>query len=83
MRVLTSGKTDYNSVKTALNVLDTEEESLFKSGGKSSYFLEELEVSQFEEVPESEKDEHKLIYFAIEEQNFTGEHGLLGRMAES
>lgn len=54
LRVLTEGRHEYDSVRRALRIIDTEEESLFKSG-KTSY----LEMSNASQEPLAETDDEQ------------------------
>ena len=74
LRVLTEGKHDYAKVRKALQVLDTEEESLFK--GKGNYLIAEesqsgsedneedfIDEETFHTIKEKDMDEDELMSF--------------------
>ena len=67
LRVLTEGRHEYDRVRKALQVLDTEEEPIFKSGGKSSYLAEEPEDDEPSEEEDDTIDEE--IFLAIAEKD--------------
>ena len=69
LRVLTQGQSDYDQVRKALRILDTEEESVLKGSGKASYFLQE-DPADVVEIADDEvsEDDEEFIYFTIEQQ---------------
>ena len=75
LRVLTGGKHNYSEVQQALKVLDTEEESIFKTNSKTSHYLETgvtddtsgATYFQDKEIASDSEDDEDLMFFAIEE----------------
>ena len=69
LRVLTQGNANYDQVKRALRILDTEEESVMKASSKSNYFLQnDSEAADEVEDDEVSEDDVDAIFFAIEQQ---------------
>ena len=68
LRVLTEGKHEYERVRKALQVLDTEDEPIFKSG-KNNYLAAEVEEPS---EPDEESDEDMIdeeVFLAIAEKD--------------
>ena len=57
LRVLTEGKADYQRVKKALQVIDVEGESLFKSGKTTFFETENYMASSLNEENDSDEDD--------------------------
>ena len=75
LRVLTGGQHDYARVRKALQVLDTEEESLFKTGKNSFLATEEIYGDSGSETDDDMIDED--IFLAISEKDMDEEEALV------
>lgn len=75
LRVLTGGQHDYARVRKALQVLDTEEESLFKTGKDSCLATEEIYGDSGSETDDDMIDED--IFLAISERDMDEEEALV------
>ena len=73
LRVLTAGVPNYDKVRQALKILDTEDESLFKSGSKTSYFENSKDARDYQETDLCEEDDSEedlnLLTMALEDQD--------------
>ena len=80
LRVLTGGRHQYQEVHQALQVLDTEEESMFKPTGKGSYLAIDESVGNYkaddDDASDSEEEADQ-IFFSLEQQNLTEDDALL------
>jgi hypothetical protein len=80
LRVLTGGRHQHQEVHQALQVLDTEEESMFKSTGKGSYLAIDESVGNYkaddDDTSDSEEETDQ-IFFSLEQQNLTEDDALV------
>ena len=80
LRVLTEGRHEYDRVRRALQVLDVEEESLFKSG-KSNYMVSPEEEDEFSEE-ETDDDQIDEEIFAVIKDKDLDENEALSLLAQ-
>ena len=82
LRVLTGGKSDYETVRKAMQLMDVGEESLFKSSGKPSYVVSETSgegavAADFVMDKESDSEDDETFFFAVEEMNLGEDEALV------
>ena len=75
LRVLTEGRHDYSRVRRALQILDTEEESLFKAGRGNYLQFEEEDDAESYETDEDEIDEE--VFLAIQDKDMDEDEALI------
>ena len=80
LRVLTEGRHEYDRVRRALQVLDVEEESLFKSG-KSNYMVSPEEEDEISEE-ETDDDQIEEEIFAVIKDKDLDENEALSFLAQ-
>ena len=71
LRVLTNGSSSFSDVKKALQILDTEEESVVKSGSRPTFYGQAAadDAEQPSEDEEDDEHEYDMILFTAEHQN--------------
>ena len=81
LRVLTEGRHEYDRVRRALQVLDVEEESLFKSGREGNYMVSPEEEDEFSEE-ETDDDQIDEEIFAVIKDKDLDENEALSLLAQ-